>query len=143
LRGYWMAEDIAVKTTLGFFKTVDEAQQARGERDRDKQLIIEALENEGLLPSGFKTAAVANIPWSREIADAIHMYLARSPALLLTAQLDDFVGEQEQANLPGTSTEYPNWRRRLKRTLREITADPAIANSVAAVAQARRASLRS
>jgi 4-alpha-glucanotransferase len=54
-------------------------------------------------------------------------YLARSPALLLTVQLDDLAGEQQQPNLPGTAAEYPNWRRRLGRTLEDIAADPAIA----------------
>ena len=140
LRGYWTAEDIVVKASLGFFKTVDEAQQARSERARDKRLIIEALRNEDLLPSGFEQAAAANTPWSPEIANAVHMYLARSPALLLTVQLDDLVGEEQQANLPGTSMEYPNWRKRLDRTLRDIADDPVIAKTVAAVAQARQGS---
>jgi 4-alpha-glucanotransferase len=142
LRGYWTAEDVAVKAKLGFFKTVDDLRQARDERARDKQLIVEALRNEGLLPSGSEPAAAANIPWSSEIADAVHVYLARSPAMLLIVQLDDLVGEQHQTNLPGTSAEYPNWRRRLDRTLRDIAADPVIADAVAAVAQARRVSAK-
>ena len=141
LRGYWMAEDIVRQSVSSdIFKTVDEAQQARSERARDKRLIIEALRNEGLLPSGFEQAAAANTPWSPEIANAVHMYLARSPALVLTVQLDDLVGEKQQPNLPGTSMEYPNWRKRLDRTLRDIADDPVIAKTVAAVAQARQGS---
>jgi 4-alpha-glucanotransferase len=28
--------------------------------------------------------------------------------------LEDFIGETEQPNLPGTINEHPNWRRRAK-----------------------------
>jgi len=141
LRGYWTGEDIALKTSLGIFKSAEEAERARSERDRDKQLLVEALGNEGLLPSGPGDAAKA--PWSAEIAAAMHIYLARSPAVLLTVQLDDLADEQRQPNLPGTAAGYPNWRRRLDRTLQDIAADPAIANVFTAIARARGASLRS
>ena len=143
LRGYWIGDDIALKASLGIFKSAEEADRARGERERDKQLLVEALGNEGLLPSSLQPADAAKAPWSAEIAKAVHIYLARSPALLLTVQLDDLVGEQHQTNLPGTSAEYPNWRRRLDRTLAEIAADPLIANAVAAVTRGRRAAMQS
>jgi (1->4)-alpha-D-glucan 1-alpha-D-glucosylmutase len=39
--------------------------------------------------------------------------LARSPALLMALQLEDALGTIEQANLPGTIDQHPNWRRRL------------------------------
>jgi flagellin-specific chaperone FliS len=38
----------------------------------------------------------------------------------MLVQLEDLVGETEQANLPGTTDAHPNWRRRLARTLEEI-----------------------
>ena len=40
--------------------------------------------------------------------------------LLSLVQLDDLSLETLPVNLPGTSTEYPNWRRRLGRTLPEL-----------------------
>ena len=141
LRGYWTGEDIALKTSLGIFKSAEEAERARSERERDKQLLVEALGNEGLLPSGLRHGDTAKAPWSAEIAAAVHIYLARSPALLLTVQLDDLADEKQQPNLPGTAAEYPNWRRRLDRTLKDIAADPVIADVFTAIAQARRASL--
>jgi len=140
LQGYWTGEDIAVKAKLGIFKSAEETDRARAERERDKRLLIEALGSEGLLPSDLQPTDAANVPWSTEIADAVHVYLARSPALLLTVQLDDLANEREQPNLPGTASEYPNWRRRLDRTLEDIAADPAIAHAIAMIEQARRAS---
>ncbi len=140
LRGYWTGDDIALKTSLGIFKSAEEADRARRERERDKQQLVEALATEGLLASGFEPAAKA--PWSAEIANAVHIYLARTPALLLTVQLDDLTGEQQQPNLPGTASEYPNWRRRLDRRLEDIAADPVIAEHLKAIAQARGESWR-
>jgi 4-alpha-glucanotransferase len=41
---------------------------------------------------------------------ALHRYLARTPARLVGVWLPDTVGDPRPQNLPGTSTEYPNWR---------------------------------
>lgn len=139
LRGFWTADDISVKAALGIFRTHEEVRRARDERERDKQRLVTALKSEGLLPDGLDSVAAAGIDWSTDIANAVHVYLARSPALLLAVQLDDLAGQQHQANLPGTFLEYPNWRRRLDRTLEELDADPVIANAMAAIAQARAA----
>ncbi|MCD2263000.1 4-alpha-glucanotransferase [Dietzia aurantiaca] len=40
---------------------------------------------------------------------AMHAFLATSPSLLLTVSLADLVGDRRPVNMPGTSTEYPNW----------------------------------
>ena len=54
------------------------------------------------------------------LGDAIFGFLARSRARLMLVQLEDVLSEVDQANLPGTSDEYPNWRRRLSCGLEEI-----------------------
>ncbi len=135
LRGYWTADDIAIKARLGIFRSVDEETRAREDRARDKRLLLEALARAGLLPEGIDRAA--DVAWSQAISDALHVYLARTPSVLLALQLDDILGEQVQVNLPGTSSEYPNWRRRHSVTLEAMENDPALATSLAAVAKAR------
>lgn len=42
--------------------------------------------------------------------DALHRFLARTPALLLGVWLPDATGDRRPQNLPGTSDVYPNWR---------------------------------
>ena len=37
-------------------------------------------------------------------------YLARTPALLIGVSLAEAAGERRSQNMPGTITEYPNWR---------------------------------
>jgi 4-alpha-glucanotransferase len=41
---------------------------------------------------------------------ALYGYLARTPALLIGVSLAEAVGERRSQNVPGTTTEYPNWR---------------------------------
>ena len=40
-------------------------------------------------------------------------------------------------NVPGTSTEYPNWRRKLTKNLSEIFANPALAHLAQRMTEAR------
>jgi 4-alpha-glucanotransferase len=40
------------------------------------------------------------------------------------AQIDDLTDEVEPVNVPATSDEHPNWRRRLSMTLEELAARP-------------------
>src|SRR5439155_1276276 len=60
--------------------------------------------------------------YTGELGQAIHTYLARSRARLMLVQLEDVAGESEQANLPGTTEDHPNWQRRLSLRLEDILA---------------------
>jgi 4-alpha-glucanotransferase len=134
LRGYWMGEDITAKARLGFLNG-DEERQFRDERACDKQLLLRALASECLLPRDY--AESDDSLWTPALADAIHAYLARSPSLLLIVQLDDLANEVRQANLPGSITEYPNWRQRLGRSLEEMAVDPVIAQTMTMIGRER------
>ncbi|MEX5729732.1 4-alpha-glucanotransferase [Rhodovulum iodosum] len=57
-------------------------------------------------------------------ADALHAFLGRTPARLVAVQAEDVLGLDEQANLPGTVHEHPNWRRRLPVGAAALAADP-------------------
>jgi 4-alpha-glucanotransferase len=63
----------------------------------------DALTREGLLPPGGRPDPFA-------FTVALYGYLARTPSALAGVSLADAVGERRQQNLPGTTTEYPNWR---------------------------------
>jgi 4-alpha-glucanotransferase len=56
---------------------------------------------------------------------------------LFLAQLDDLAGEAHQANLPGSTTEYPNWRRRQARLLDDLFTDPATQKAMTRIAAER------
>ena len=45
-----------------------------------------------------------------DVVEALHRYLALTPARLLCVALADAVGDRRTQNQPGTTDEYPNWR---------------------------------
>jgi 4-alpha-glucanotransferase len=85
-------------------------------RDHDRAALLRALRREHLLPEGE--------PDTRALVRAAHAFLARSPSVLAMAQIDDLTDEADPVNVPATSDEHPNWRRRLSLTLEELAARP-------------------
>jgi glycogen debranching enzyme len=108
LKGWWEGADIAEKLELGLLSEED-ARKERERRREDRRLLLDALAREGLLAEGVSPDA----PFSDALAGAAHAYVARAPALLAMAQVDDLAGESIAVNLPGTDRERPNWRRKL------------------------------
>jgi 4-alpha-glucanotransferase len=53
------------------------------------------------------------------------------------AQIDDLAAEADPVNLPNTSTEYPNWRRRLGMSLNELANRPAPTKVASVLREAR------
>jgi 4-alpha-glucanotransferase len=76
---------------------------------------------------------------ARAARDALLQLLAGSSADIVLVNLEDLWLETEPQNVPGTSEERPNWRRRLKRTLAELRADPHVRETLAVVQRARQA----
>jgi 4-alpha-glucanotransferase len=117
LRGWWEGRDIALKERLGLYPEPEEAGRQREARQRDKAQLLAALRREELLPEGEEP----DIP---QLARAAHAFLARTPSVLAMAQVDDLTDEADPVNVPATSDEHPNWRRRLSMTLEELAARP-------------------
>jgi 4-alpha-glucanotransferase len=67
---------------------------------------------------------------------AAYRFLAGSPAGLVLIQLDDALGELDQANVPGTDVEYPNWRRKSSVAVEDLGGDARVAR-VAGVVRER------
>ena len=117
LRGWWEGRDLDIKERLGLFPGAGEARRQRETRERDKRQLVTALRGEGLLAGDGE-------PDIRALARAAHFYLARTPCALAMAQIDDLTDEADPVNVPATSDEHPNWRRRLSMTLDELAARP-------------------
>jgi 4-alpha-glucanotransferase len=123
LRGWWASRDLELKKRLDLF-----ADPAHGEaqsllRERDRAELLAALRSEGFLSPG-------EVPNAEALARLVHEFLARGPAMLAMAQLDDLTGEVDPVNVPATSTEHANWRRRLSTTM-ELLAESPIFSAVA------------
>ncbi|MDE1937864.1 MAG: 4-alpha-glucanotransferase [Alphaproteobacteria bacterium] len=133
LPGFWIGADIAAKARLGLFKSADEESRAWSDRANDKRRLLQALVEEDLFPR----TDTDNVDWTPELAKAAHVYLARTQSLLFMVQLDDLAGETSQANLPGSTSEHPNWRRRHARSVTNLLSDTATQSELTAIAGTR------
>ena len=106
--GWWRAEDVATRAKLGM---LDEgaAAKERDDRRRARGALIARLRHEGLAGEG----ANPDGPLTGDIAVAVQALAARTPAAVMVVQMEDVLEIAEQANLPGTVDQHPNWRRKL------------------------------
>ncbi|VVT10910.1 4-alpha-glucanotransferase [Erythrobacter sp. EC-HK427] len=122
--GWWRGRDLDWADTLGRLPDDVDRQKAEEIRDWDRGLLWSTMA-EGPRPAPDDPEPVV-------IAALDHV--AKTPALLAIAPLEDLLAEAEQPNLPGTTTEHPNWRRRLSAPLDELLQEPQVSARVAAIA---------
>jgi 4-alpha-glucanotransferase len=139
LKGFWLGQDIAWRQRLGIYPDEPAAATEIAERRRDRHLLLEALATEGLIPRERFGEFLADdtAVYAPELGEAVHVFLARSRARLVLIQLEDVIGEGEQANLPGTSDSHPNWRRRLSVRIEGVLGGSDMARLAARVGEAR------
>jgi 4-alpha-glucanotransferase len=114
LRGWWENRDIALKERLGLYPAAGEEERQRVTRQHDKEALLTALRGAALLPDD---ETEPDVPI---LSRASHAYLARAASAIVMVQIDDLTDEAEPVNVPATSDEHPNWRRRLSMTLEEL-----------------------
>ena len=140
LKGFWLGRDIAWRRNLGLYPSAEAEASEINDRKRDRWQLLEALAGEGLIAHerfGEFLPDPDHPIYSAALGDAILAFLARSRARLMLVQLEDVAGEEEQANLPGTSDAHPNWRRRLSTRLEDLLGGPELQRVAALVNQER------
>ena len=129
LPAYWRGADLDLRSRLDLYPSRDVAAAERHRRAADKQHLLSALNDEGLA-----AAAEGDAP-----IESIYRFLARTPSHLLMVQPEDLLGIVEPQNVPGTTSEYPNWRRKLPVSAADFFADPQVARVLEAInAEGRR-----
>ena len=63
-------------------------------------------------------------PKPEEWVRLVYGYLARSNSFAVLVQLEDITGEIDSVNVPGSTDQYPNWRRKLAVLLEELLGKP-------------------
>lgn len=71
------------------------------------------------------------------VIDRALAFLAATPAPLLLVPIEDLIGLTEQPNLPGTTSEHPNWRRRLPASIAALLERTEVAQRVARLTEER------
>lgn len=123
LAGYWAGADIEARRKAG---TIDEEgyRTQSAARAHDKQKMLDALFRAGLLPDHLPRAAADYGELTPELQNAITGFLALTPCQLLSINQEDITREKYQQNLPGTTWQYPNWRRKMQFTIEELRNGP-------------------
>src|SRR5579883_1069464 len=126
LAGFWRGRDIETRREAG--SLADEAAYHRmlEERAGEKQRILDAMFQLRLLPDWFPRGARDVPELTGELHNAIVGFLASTPCKLMLLNQEDLLKETEQQNLPGTTEQYPNWRRKMKCTVEELWTSPEV-----------------
>lgn len=130
IHSYWDGLDIELRERLNLYPDAAMLAQVRAERAADRAALGDALAALGAPGSGG--------PFTPALALAMHRYLAGSSAALVAVQIEDLLGMVDPVNVPGTHTEYPNWRRKLDTSLEQIFARADLTEALGAIDRARR-----
>lgn len=132
--GWWRGVDVDLRQSLGLFdhETADRERRARLE---DKAHFCAAMAREGIVESPQ--------PPDAPPLEAMTRFLARTASSLVAIQLEDALGEHNQANLPGPEIGHPNWRRRLPAALDDVFAGGGDLSKLAAIMAGEGRSIRS
>ncbi|GAA4422960.1 4-alpha-glucanotransferase [Georgenia halophila] len=97
--GYLAEEHVDLRRRLGLL--TQPVEEVRAEARQERERMVARLREDGILTED---------PTERELVEALHVYVVRTPAVLVGVSLTDAVGERRAQNQPGTDTEYPNWK---------------------------------
>lgn len=120
LIGFWHCEDLKLGQQLGLYTDENQLQQLYQQRHQNKQRILDSLHGHGRLPHDYPRS-VENLAMDRTLNYALQQHLATGAQQLLCLQIEDWLEMTQPVNVPGTSTEYPNWRRKLSVELEQWT----------------------
>jgi len=134
LAGWWSGDDIALRERFGLIDA-EKAASDVARRIDERVAMVNAFVDGGQLPAGADDGAEDVLP--ARVLMAAYRFLASTPSALVGVRLADLVGPGEQTNVPGTTDEHPNWRRRSVVTVDEIAEVPAFRAVTAAMREMR------
>jgi 4-alpha-glucanotransferase len=106
---------------------------AQADQEQQRASLCRLLEDEGVLAPGERSVPA--------IVAALYGFLARTPAMLVAATLEDALEAPDRPNVPGTTDQRPNWSLPLPVLLEELAADPRLRRLAAVLSKGVNASL--
>jgi 4-alpha-glucanotransferase len=119
LAGFWQGRDIEARRAAGL---ADESsyQAQLAARGREKQLMLDTLHHEQLLPPDSERNAAHIGELTGDLHNAVIGFLAQVPSMVLLLNEEDLTKETEQQNLPGSTAQYPNWQRKMQLSIEDL-----------------------
>ncbi|MDB6085383.1 MAG: hypothetical protein JWN43_3264, partial [Gammaproteobacteria bacterium] len=134
LRSYWEGRDIELRRELNLYPSTEILNDVLREREQDRAALLAALREQALQPPAPASPSESFTP---ELANALHVYLARSRTILVALQIEDLLGMVDPVNVPGTDREYPNWQRKLTTDIEDMMVRGDFDQSFAQIGDAR------
>jgi len=128
--GFFTGSDLQHLCDIGVATPGGETQ---ADQEEQRASLCRLLEAEGLLAPGERSVPA--------IVAALYGFLARTPAMLVAATLEDALECPDRPNVPGTTTQRPNWSLPLPVPLEELAADPRLRRLAAVLSTGVNASL--
>ena len=119
LKAWWNCNDLDLRLELGIY-TEEHTQREKAARHGDKVALLRTLQDIGELPWGMNPDDMNTMGFCRELWEKIHYYLAKTASRIVVIQLEDVMELDTPVNVPGTSTEYPNWGRKLTQSINGV-----------------------
>jgi 4-alpha-glucanotransferase len=129
LNGWWHGRDIDWNARLGLVDATGEIEW-RQHREREREGLRRVLSED---PQNFREESHE----TDQVLDAAIRFLGHTRAPLVLLPLEDALGIEQQANLPGTIDTHPNWSRRLPGASEALLDDPDAARRLELLACAR------
>jgi 4-alpha-glucanotransferase len=131
LAGFWTARDVEARREAGLLPDAESYRRQFEARVWDKQKLLDAAFRLGLLPANHGRSARELPELTGELHNALIGILTSTPSMLMVLNQEDLTKETEQQNLPGSTWQYPNWRRKMRYSLEELETSPLVGDFVA------------
>ena len=118
LKAWWQKLDLQTRFDIGLMDK-GQLQSAISQRESDLIQILHWLNELGLLPENWHDFNIHH-PFDSNLAGALLRANGISQSRLVSVQLDDICLLETPVNIPGTSAEYPNWRRKLNINIEDL-----------------------
>ncbi len=136
LAAWWNGSDLHLRYSLGLIPDEAALHQQLAGRRVEKQQVLRLLGDQWLLPVAWQGDAEEK-PFDLVLCAALLRCCARAASQLLSVQLEDLALLESPVNIPGTSSEYPNWRRRLPAQVDALIDSPAGTSLLAGLQEER------
>lgn len=133
MAAWWQGHDLLKRAELNLLND-DELQHEQHLRQQQREGVLRWLTDIGGMDSNSVTAPVSIetlLPtWAKAVASG--------NSQLYSLALADLLAETDAINIPGTSVEYPNWRRRYSMPVQQLNVAPLLNDVLIAVNSSRR-----
>jgi 4-alpha-glucanotransferase len=128
LASWWDATDIELRRSLNLLDDAVPLDRVIAERRSDKYRLLDWLASSGFDWVNQDRDLLVSSPLSKSLLAAIVTCGAKMASQIYVLQLDDLALIDKPVNVPGTSTEYANWQRKVDVSLDDLFSDENVIN---------------